>query len=120
MSKLNATFMNAVKSSMFNASEWKPEGEPMSLKDIWAETDPGLYDKIKGDKAEVTATTFEDGNMSLRITVPFKDGGSVQLKLSGKSDLDEGDVVSVASIKGQLLTKAGSDPIVRYDAVAIE
>lgn len=108
--------MAAATKSMFNSSEWKPFGEKYSLKDIWEETNPGLYDQIAGDTAEVTATEFQDGSISLRITVPFKDNTSVELKLSGRSTLVEGDIVKIDSITGQELRKAGSNPIVRYDA----
>lgn len=120
MAKFSASFFSAVSNSMFNGSQWQPYGEEYPLKDIWAETNPGLYENIEGDTAEVTATDFADGKISLRITVPFKDGTSVQLKLSGRSELEEGDIVKIDSIKGQELHKAGSNPIVRYDAELAE
>lgn len=116
----SATFLVAAKKSVFNSSEWKPFGPSYTLKEIWDVTDPGLYDQIDGDTAEVTATEFADGQIGLRITVPFKDGSSIELKLSGKSDLEEGDKVKVSTIKGQELHKAGQDPIVRYDAELAE
>lgn len=115
MAKLSSGFIAAATKAMFNSSEWKPFGEKFTLKEIWDITNPGLYDQIDGDTAEVTATEFADGEISLRLTVPFKDGSSIELKLSGKSDLEEGDKVKVSSIKGQELHKVGSDPIVRYD-----
>lgn len=113
---LSRSFMAAAAKATFNSSEWKPFGEKYSLKDIWKVTNPGLYDQIAGDTAEVTATEFRDGSISLRITVPFKDGSSLELKLSGKSTLVEGDTVKIDSIVGQELHKVGGDPIVRYDA----
>ena len=115
MAKLTASFMTAAQKSVFNSSEWKPFGEKYSLKEIWAVTNPGLYDEIDGDVAEVTATEFSDGQIGLRITVPFKDGSNLELKLSGKSDLEEGDKVKIDTITGQELHKVGSEPIVRYD-----
>ena len=120
MAQLSASFVAAAAKSMFNPSEWKPFGEKFNLKDIWAVTNPGLYDQIDGDKAEVTSTEFADGQTGLRITVPFKDGTSIDLKLSGRSDLEEGDEVLISSITGQELHKVGSDPIVRYDGEVAE
>ena len=120
MAKLSSAFVAAAAKSVFNASEWKPFGEKYTLKDIWAVTNPGLYEDIDGETAEVTSTEFEDGSISLRIAVPFKDGSTLELKLSGKSDLEEGDIVSIKSITGQELHKVGQDPIVRYDAEVAE
>lgn len=119
MAKLSSGFIVAANKAIFNGSEWKPFGEKFSLKEIWDVTNPGLYDNIDGDVAEVTATEFADGEISLRITVPFKDGSSVELKLSGKSELEEGDKVKISSITGQELHKVGSEPIVRYDGEAV-
>jgi len=111
---LSKSFMAAASQSMFNKSEWKPVGEPYALKDIWDQTNPGLYEEIDGDKAKVVAVMFEgQEEPALRIEVPFKDGTSVQLKLA-KGDYDEGDEISISSIVGQELHKVGSDPIVRY------
>ena len=120
MAKISASFVAAAQKSMFNSSEWKPFGEKFSLKDIWDVTNPGLYDNVEGDVAEVTATEFADGQVGLRINVPFKDGTSIELKLSGRSDLEEGDKVKISSITGQELHKVGSDPIVRYDGTVAE
>lgn len=115
----SASFIAAEASSTFNSSSWTPVGEAYSLEDIWAETHPGLYENIKGDTAEVTATNFTDG-VGLRINVPFKDGSSLELKLSGKSNLEEGDKVLISSITGQELKKVGSKNIVRYDGELAE
>lgn len=120
MAKFNQGFVSAVSKSMFNSSEWKPVGEKYSLKEIWDATNPGLYDQIDGTTAEVTLTEFADGQTGYRITVPFKDGSQVELKLSGKSTLEEGDIVKIDSITGQELRKVGQDPIVRFDAVIAE
>jgi len=115
MAKKIALSLVAVTNAMFNASEWKPFGEKYTLKEVWDETNPGLYDQIDGNEAEVTATTFQDGQTGLRITIPFKDGSNIELKLSGRSDLDEGDKVLIDTIWCQELHKVGSDPIVRFD-----
>ena len=120
MAKLSQSFVTAAGKAMFNSSEWKPFGDKFSLKDIWDVTNPGLYEEINGDEAEVTATEFSDGQIGLRITVPFKDGTSIELKLSGKSELEEGDKVKVSTITGQELHKVGQDPIVRYDGEVAE
>ena len=115
MATFSASFLAAAQKSVFNPSEWKVFGPSYTLKEVWDATQPGLYDQIDGDKATVTATAFADGQIGYRITVPFKDGSSIDLKLSGKSDLTEGDEVLVSSITAQELHKAGQDPIVRYD-----
>jgi hypothetical protein len=111
------SFLAVAGNSMFNKSEWKPIGEAYSLKDIWDTTNPGLYEEIKGDEAEVVAVSFESGD-ALRIEVPFKDGTSIQLKLA-KGDYEEGDKIRISSITGQELRKVGSDPIVRYSGEVI-
>lgn len=116
----SSAFMQAESRSTFNSSEWKPFGDKYTLKEVWDELHPGQYEEIDGDTAEVTATTFKDGEVGLRITVPFKNGTSIDLKLSSRSDLEEGDVVSVDSITMQELHKMGSDPIIRYDAEVVK
>lgn len=118
--KFDQALLAAVAKSMFNSSEWTPKGDPFTLEELWDVTNPGLYKEIKGDTAEVTATTFADGQVGLRITVPFKNGTNLDLKLSGRSTLEEGDIVSIESIKAQLLSKVGQDDIMRYDAEAVE
>lgn len=117
---ISKAFMAAVSNAMFNGSEWKAAGEKVSLKDIWAATNPGLYENIQGDEAEVTETEFASGDIAYRITVPFKDGSSIDLKLSGRSVLEPGDKVKIDTIFGQELHKAGQDPIVRFDAELAE
>ena len=112
MATISKSFLAVAQNSMFNKSEWKPVGEAYSLKDIWDATNPGLFEEIDGDTAEVVAVSFENGD-ALRIEVPFKDGTSVQLKLA-KGDYEEGDKIKISSITGQELRKVGSDPIVRY------
>ena len=114
---ISKSFFAAAQSAMFNKSEWKPVGEAYSLKDIWDATNPGLYEMIDGDAAEVVAVSFENGD-ALRIEIPFKDGTSVQLKLA-KGDYDEGDKVKISSITGQELHKVGADPIVRFSGEVI-
>lgn len=117
--KISPLFLMAAQKAMFNASNWQPVGDSHSLKEIWDAQ--GIdFGSIDGDTADVTSTEFSDGNIGLRISVPFKDGSVVELKLSGKSDLEEGDKVKISSIRGQELHKAGSEPIVRYDGEAVE
>lgn len=114
---LSKSFLMAAQAASFNPSEWKPVGEAFSLKDIWDQTNPGLYEEIDGDEAEVVAVTFENGD-ALRLEIPFKDGTSIQLKLA-KGDYEEGDKVKISSVVGQELKKVGSDPIVRYSGEVI-
>lgn len=116
---ISARMQKATSRSFFNKSDWTPVDEPVSLKDLWAVTMPGTYKQIEGDTATVIAQEFEDG-VSLRIAVPLKGGKTIDLKLSSKSDLDEGDVVSIATIKGQLLEKVGQEDIIRYDAELVK
>lgn len=118
-SQFSAVFMNAVSKSMFNASGWQPYGDAYPLSEIWKAQGIDL-NTIDGDKAEVIEASFNDGSTGLRISVPFKDGSKIELKLSGKSDLLPGDSVKISSITGQELRKAGSEPIVRFDGEAIE
>lgn len=116
---INQAFLAAAAGSEFNPSDWKPAGDPESLEDIWAVLHPGLYKQIDGDKAEVVIASFDNGD-ALRIRIPFKDGSSMDLKVSGKSSLDEGDFVKISTIKGQLLKKVGQKDIVRYDGELAE
>ena len=120
MAKISASFLAAATKAMFNPSEWRPVGEKVSLKDYWEAVYPGLYGRIDGDEAEITATEFADGQVGLRIAVPIKDSDPIELKLSGKSTLEEGDVVKISSLVGQELHKVGSDPIVRWDGEAVD
>lgn len=103
-----------------NYSLWEPFGEKYTLREVWSVTNPGLYEQINGDEAEVTVITFSDGKIGLRITVPFIDGSSIDLKLSCKSDLIEGDKVKVDTITCQEFHKEGQHPIVRYDGIPID
>lgn len=111
---LSKSFLQAVRTATFNPSQWTPVGDPVSLKEIWDTTSPGLYEKVSGDP-EVICQEFSDGSLALRISVPLKDGSAIQLKLGSQSTLEEGDKVDLASITGQELTKVGSENIVRFD-----
>lgn len=118
--------MIAASQKVFNPNAWErvtdKEGNevpPVSLKDLWAASMPGLYGKIDGDTAAVTLTVFPSGDTALRLAVPIKGGKPIELPLSGKSELEEGDEVSIDSIIAFELVKAGSEPITRYDAVAV-
>lgn len=112
------SFLKAAGKSFFNASEWTPVGEAFSLKDIWAVTNPSGWSQLAdGDdtEAEVILQEFSDGSEAMRLRIPFKDGSTVDLKLSGRSKLEEGDKVKVTTIKGQELRKMGQENILRYD-----
>lgn len=116
---ISQAMIAAASGSEFNPSEWKKVEEPVDLKDLWAVTHPGLYKEIEGDKAEVVIASFDNGD-ALRIRIPFKDGSSMDLKVSGKSSLDEGDFVKISTIKGQMLRKVGQKDIMRYDGELAE
>lgn len=116
--KLNSRFLAAESKSFFNSSEWTPQGDPVALEDIWSETRPGQWAHLADGpdtECEVILQEFEDGGESLRIRVPFDDGSTLDLKLSGRSSLEEGDTVKASTIKGQLLSKIGQNDILRYD-----
>lgn len=117
MATISKSFLAVASNSVFNKSEWVPTGDAFTLKEICDATDMFNYEDIKGDEAEVTAAEFSDGSTSLRLTVPFKDGSSIELK-AGKAiqnGYDEGDKVKINLIYGQELKKAGQPSIVRYD-----
>lgn len=114
---LSKSFLSAATKAMFNSNEWAPVGDPVNLKSIWAEACPGLYESIDGDTAPVIGHTFSDGSVAYSIAVPLKGRNApVELRLSPKCDLTEGDFVKVQSIVGQELSKAGQSNIVRYSA----
>ena len=118
MATISKSFLAVASTSVFNKSEWVPTGDAFTLKEICDATGMFNYEDIDGDEAEVTAAEFSDGSTSLRLTVPFKDGSSIELK-AGKAiqnGYDEGDKVKIDLIYGQELKKAGQPSIVRYDA----
>jgi len=117
MATISKSFLAVASNSVFNKSEWVPTGDAFTLAEICEAT--GMFDlkDVEGDEAEVTAAEFSDGSTSLRITVPFKDGSSIELK-AGKgiqNGYDEGDKIKINLIYGQELKKAGQPSIVRYD-----
>ena len=117
MAQISKSFLAVANNSVFNKSEWVPTGDAFTLAEICEAT--GMFDlkDVDGDEAEVTAAEFSDGSTSLRLTVPFKDGSSIELK-AGKgiqNGYDEGDKIKIALIYGQELKKAGQPSIVRYD-----
>ena len=117
MKKLSVSFMAVAQQSVFNSSEWKPVGDAYTLKEICDQTGLFNYKEIDGDEAEITEAEFSDGSTTLRITVPFKDGSSIELK-AGKTiqnGYDEGDKIKIDLIYGQELKKAGQPSIIRYD-----
>lgn len=120
MAKLSASLIAAARKAMFNPNKWNPVGDPVSLKDVWSVTAPGLYKKIDGDTAEVVEVIFPDGSTGKRIAVPIKNGDPVEIPVSTESDLEEGDFVKISTIMGQELEKAGQDNIIRFDAEIAE
>ena len=118
MATISKSFLAVASNSVFNKSEWVPTGDAFTLAEICDATGMFNLDDVDGDEAEVTAAEFSDGSTSLRITVPFKDGSSIELK-AGKAiqnGYDEGDKIKIDLIYGQELKKAGQPSIVRYDA----
>lgn len=118
--KFSQSLVSAGLKAMFNSSEWTPTGDPFTLKDFLDVISPDTYANIEGNTAEVITRDFEDGSYSKRIKLSMKDGSALELKLSGKSDLDEGDLVDISSITGQELRKIGQDNIVRFDGKLAE
>lgn len=117
MAKISVSFLAVAGKAMFNKSEWKPVGVAYTLEEIW-EAQGINYGDIEGDEATVTEVEFSDGSTSLRISVPMKDGSTIDLH-AGKAvqnNLDEGDKIKVNLIYGQELRKAGQPSIVRYEA----
>ena len=114
MATISKSFLAVASNSVFNKSEWVPTGDAFTLAEICDATGMFNLDDVDGD----TAAEFSDGSTSLRITVPFKDGSSIELK-AGKAiqnGYDEGDKIKIDLIYGQELKKAGQPSIVRYDA----
>jgi hypothetical protein len=117
MATISKSFLAVASNSVFNKSEWVPTGDAFTLAEICDATGMFNLDDVDGDEAEITAAEFSDGSTSLRITVPFKDGSSIELK-AGKAiqnGYDEGDKIKIDLIYGQELKKAGQPSIVRYD-----
>jgi hypothetical protein len=117
MATISKSFLAVASNSVFNKSEWVPTGDAFTLAEICDATGMFNLDDVDGDEAEITTAEFSDGSTSLRITVPFKDGSSIELK-AGKAiqnGYDEGDKVKINLIYGQELKKAGQPSIVRYD-----
>ena len=112
MATISKSFLAVANNSVFNKSEWVPTGDAFTLEEICEATEMFDYKDIQGDEAEVTAAEFSDGSTSLRLTVPFKDGSSIEAIQNG---YDEGDKVKINLIFGQELKKAGQPSIVRYD-----
>lgn len=118
MRQLNQKFLVAAKAAMFNPSTWTPIGEKVPVKDLWAATNPGLFEQV--DHVECVLTTFPDGSVAKRLRVYLKNGQNFELKCSLVSTLEVGDLVDVNTIYAQELTKLGQDNIVRFDGEALE
>ena len=122
MATISKSFLAVASNSVFNKSEWVPTGDAFTLAEICEATEMFNINDVDGDEAEVTAAEFTDGSTSWRLTVPFKDGSSIELKAGKKiqSNYSEGDKVKINLIFGQELKKAGQPSIVRYDVWASE
>lgn len=121
MAKINAAFLAAAQSATFNSCSWSKVGEPVNLKDIWAINMPGYYDQIDGTKATVEEDVLPSGNTVKNLLVPIKGSKKpIKLQVGSVSDLEDGDEVTIKSIVGQLLRKAGCKDIVRYEGELVE
>lgn len=118
-SSVSSRYAAAASTSFFNQSNWTPVGDPVGYPECLDACFPGASRQVEGNIAEVVTLEFENG-FSDRLIVPLKGGKELQLKLSGETTLVEGDQVDITTLKGQLLEKAGSKDIVRYDAPALE
>ena len=81
MATISKSFLAVASNSVFNKSEWVPTGDAFTLAEICEATNMFDLKDVKGDEAEVTAAEFSDGSTSLRLTIPFKDGSSIELKV---------------------------------------
>ena len=100
-----------------NPLEWSPVGDKFTLEEVCEATEMFNINDVDGDKADITAVEFSDGSTFLRISIPFKDGSSIELK-AGKNiqeGFEKGDKIKIALIYGQELKKIGQSAIVRYD-----
>lgn len=118
-SSVSSRYKAAASTSFFNEARWRPVGDPVGYPECLDILYPGASKKVDGNIAEVVTLEFENG-FSDRLVIPMKNSDPIQLKLSGESELVEGDRVDITTIKGQLLEKIGSKDIVRYDAPALE
>lgn len=113
---INTQKNDAVKSSFFINSNWNPvPGSEKTLEEALNGEVPGLFEEIDGNLGEVQGTEFADGSLTFNIVVPLKDGSAIELRLSGKSELEEGDIVDLSTVKGVTLKKRGEKDIFRYD-----
>lgn len=80
-----------------------PESVSKQIKSVRVVMSPGRHD----DEYDF------DGNLQMEVTL--KKGGVVYWGLSTESDLEEGDIVDVSSIKQLTLSRPGDEDIYRYD-----
>ena len=98
--------------------DWTPVGDAYTLEEICDIGALGFaYKDIDGEDAEIIETEFSDGSTALRISVPLKNGKTMELKATKniQNGFDEGDKIKVSLIYGQELHKIEQDNIVRYD-----
>ena len=100
-----------------NPLEWSPIGDKFTLEEVCEATEMFDINDVDGEEAEITAVKLSNESISLRISIPFKDGSSIELKAGNtiQKGFEEGDKVKVNLIYGQELHKIGSPSIVRYD-----
>ena len=100
-----------------NPLEWSPVGDKFTLEEVCEVTEMFNINDVDGEEAEITAVELSEDSISLRISIPFKDGSSIELKAGNtiQKGFEEGDKVKVNLIYGQELHKIGSPSIVRYD-----
>lgn len=91
-------------------------GGVVPLKSLWNIAQPELAKKICGRTAEVKAKEDTKGNVYLYIDLPLAGGETKELKV-GISDLEEGDIVDVASIIAMFIDTPDGNTMVRYGAI---
>ena len=121
--RINQSMIMAAK-GVYNPNSWERVTDKngkvvpaVTLKDLWAAAMPGLWKKIDGDTAVVVEDILPSGDRKLRFAIPIKDGKPMELPISSKSALEEGDEVSINDIVAFELCKAGAENITRYDNV---
>lgn len=112
---LSTLFIQAAQKATFNPSTWTPQ-ESASLEKLWSITQPGSFENI--DHCECVLVPF-DGSFGKKIRVYMKNGGQQDLACSGKSILEEGELVNPKTIMATRLTKLGQKDIVRFDGQAM-
>ena len=107
---------STVRSGLFINANWTPdESTKVTLKEAFDEEAPGLFEDIDGNIGEVQGTEFANGDLIYNIVIPLKDDSTVECRLSGKSELEEGDLVDLSTVYRINLKKRGENPVQRFD-----